>query len=138
MLGMSESVGTDRPRKHILVLDIPTYGGYDPDEPEAQGRVGREGISISTIKDLEAIFDGVPVDEVETLFVAYESTISCIAMYITYAERRGIPQERLRIRANKILYGQWLPCFALDRRIQYGRPFSSQIFLSPWSSAITL
>ncbi len=113
-LGMSQSVGTDRPAPFTLLIDSVTMQGYDPDEPEARGRVGRGGLSLSTMEDMEALCAGAPLDEVETILIAINSSMVAVAMYIVNAERHGVPQHKLRMKANNLLYGQWywdIACF---------------------------
>ncbi len=90
-----------------LTTDLPTQRGYDPDEPEARGRVGSCGLSISTIKDMETLFDGVQLDNVSIQFIPYEASLAVLALFVVYAERRGIPTERLFLRANNFLYRGW-------------------------------
>ncbi len=103
-LGMSQGVGTDRPAPCTFVADYPTMRGYDPDEPAAWGWVGRDGVSISTMRDMEAMFDGSSLDEMETVFVAHDTSMACFALYIAYAKRRGVPQHKLRAKCNNQLY----------------------------------
>ncbi len=90
-----------------LLIDLPTQRGYDPDEPEARGRVGGCGVSLSTLKDIEMLFSGVSLEDICVQFIAFDSSLTALAMYVVHAERRGIPQEKLFLRANNILYRQW-------------------------------
>lgn len=80
-----------------LFRDMPTIIGIDPDHPMALGEVGREGVSICTIQDMEEIFDGIPLEKVSTVLLA-ASTVSPIILsfYIALAEKRLIDPARLR------------------------------------------
>ncbi len=106
-LGFTQSMGTGKPAPATLLIDLPTMYGYDADAPEARGRVGRDGMSLSTIRDLEILFQDAPLDQFETIFIAHDSSISCVAMYIAYAQRRGIPQEKLRLKGCNPIYRWW-------------------------------
>lgn len=106
-IGMSQGVGTDRPAPFTLLIDLPTQRGYDADEPAARGRVGCDGVSISTMRDLDLLFHGVPLDQVETIFISPDPSMAMLAHYIVYAERQGLPQQKLRLKACNLLYRQY-------------------------------
>jgi len=76
-------------------FDMPTLMGYDPDHPLAMGEVGREGVSVATVEDMERLFDGIPLDKVTTSMTINAPAICLLAFYIVVAERRGIPPEAL-------------------------------------------
>jgi len=76
-------------------FDMPTLMGYDPDAPEAIGEFGKCGVAISSLADMEVLFDGIPVDEVTTSMTINSPAAVIWAMYIAAAEKRGIPMERL-------------------------------------------
>jgi methylmalonyl-CoA mutase N-terminal domain/subunit len=76
-------------------FDMPTLMGYDADHARALGEVGREGTAVSTIEDMEALFDGIPLDEVTTSMTVNCSASIILAMYFAVAERRGIPMSKL-------------------------------------------
>lgn len=80
---------------YFLAGDIPSNNGMDPDEPEARGRIGVCGVSLSTLKDFEILFSGLPLDRLNTIFSLFESSSSALALYITYAENCGYPKEKL-------------------------------------------
>jgi methylmalonyl-CoA mutase, N-terminal domain len=76
-------------------FDMPTLMGYDCDHPRARGEVGKEGVSVSSLADMEALFDGIKLDEVTT-----SMTINCTAsilhaMYLVLAEKQGVSWDRL-------------------------------------------
>ncbi len=109
-LGMAYHVGEhaeEKPAPYTLLIDLPTQQGYDPDAPEAQGKVGECGLSISNMWELERLFDGKPIDKTEVIFITPDSALPCIAQYIVYGENRGIPAERLRLKSCNIWYHQW-------------------------------
>jgi methylmalonyl-CoA mutase N-terminal domain/subunit len=70
-------------------FDMPTLMGYDADSDRALGEVGREGVAISTIADMETLFDGIRLDEVTTSMTVNCSASILLAMYLVVAERQG-------------------------------------------------
>ena len=76
-------------------FDMPTLMGYDADHARSLGEVGREGVSVSTLADMEALFDGIPLDQVTTSMTVNCSASIILAMYFAMAERRGIPLTAL-------------------------------------------
>ncbi|MGC1677664.1 MAG: methylmalonyl-CoA mutase family protein [Candidatus Binataceae bacterium] len=74
-------------------FDMPTLMGYDADHERAQGEVGREGVSVSTIHDMTRLFDKIPLDKVTTSMTVNCSASVLLAMYLVVAERAGIPWE---------------------------------------------
>jgi methylmalonyl-CoA mutase N-terminal domain/subunit len=79
-----------------VAFDMPTLMGYDSDHPRALGEVGREGVAIDTIADMEALFDGIPLDQVSTSMTINGPAPIIWAMYLVAAERQGVPWDRLR------------------------------------------
>ncbi len=76
-------------------FDMPTLYGYDTDAPQALGEFGKCGVAISSLADMEILFDGIPVDQVTTSMTINSPAAMIWAMYIAAAERRGIPREKL-------------------------------------------
>jgi methylmalonyl-CoA mutase N-terminal domain/subunit len=76
-------------------FDMPTLMGYDADHPRALGEVGREGVSVSSLADMEALFAGIPLAEVTTSMTVNCSASIILAMYFAMAERRGVPLSAL-------------------------------------------
>ena len=76
-------------------FDMPTLMGYDADHPRALGEVGREGVSVSSLADMEALFDGIPLADVTTSMTVNCSASVILAMYFAMAERRGVPLSAL-------------------------------------------
>ena len=76
-------------------FDMPTLMGYDPDHPLSKGEVGKEGVSVATIEDMELLFKDIPLDKVTTSFTINAPAIIILAMYVVAAENKGIPPEKL-------------------------------------------
>jgi methylmalonyl-CoA mutase N-terminal domain/subunit len=76
-------------------FDMPTLMGYDADHPRARGEVGREGVAVSSLADMETLFDGIPLDRVSTSMTVNCTASVLLAMYFAMAERRGIPLAAL-------------------------------------------
>ncbi len=76
-------------------FDMPTLMGYDADHERAQGEVGREGVSVSSIHDMVRLFDKIPLDRVTTSMTVNCSASVLLAMYLIVAERQGIPWDRV-------------------------------------------
>ena len=76
-------------------FDMPTLMGYDPDHPLARGEVGREGVSVASVADVERLFAGIPLDKVTTSMTINAPAVVLLAFYVVAAERRGIPPEAL-------------------------------------------
>ena len=78
-----------------VAFDYPTLYGYDTDDPESIGEFGRCGVAVSSMKDMEILFDGIPMDEVSTSMTINGPAAIIWAMYIGAAEKRGVPMEKL-------------------------------------------
>jgi methylmalonyl-CoA mutase N-terminal domain/subunit len=76
-------------------FDMPTLMGYDPDDARARGEVGREGVSVATVADVERLFDGIALDHVTTSMTINAPAVVLLAFYVVVAERRGIGPEAL-------------------------------------------
>ena len=79
-----------------VAFDLPTQIGYDADDPIAQGEVGKVGVSISSIKDMEQLFDQIPLDKVSTSMTINAPAGVLLAMYIAVAKRQGADMRELR------------------------------------------
>ena len=77
-------------------FDMPTLMGYDCDSPKAMGEVGKCGVSVSTIADMEELFAGIPLGDVTTSMTINGPAIVILAMYYAMAENRGVPKEKVR------------------------------------------
>ncbi|WP_255169997.1 methylmalonyl-CoA mutase family protein [Natrononativus amylolyticus] len=77
-------------------FDMPTLMGLDSDDPMSDGEVGREGVAVDTLRDMEILFDGINVGEVSTSFTINPSAPVIYAMYIALADQQGVPREEVR------------------------------------------
>src|SRR5437879_6155318 len=76
-------------------FDMPTLMGYDADHPRARGEVGREGVAVSSLADMEALFAGIPLERVTTSMTVNCTASVVLAMYFAMAKRRGVPLGQL-------------------------------------------
>lgn len=76
-------------------FDLPTLYGYDTDAPQAEGEFGKCGVAVSSLADMQVLFDGIPVDRVTTSMTINSPAAIIWAMYIAAAEKRGIPRAKL-------------------------------------------
>jgi len=103
--GFGTPEDTNRRFKYLLsqgqtglstAFDMPTLMGYDSDSPMARGEVGREGVSVSSLEDMEILFDGIDLDQVTTSMTVNCSASIIFAMYLVMAEKKGVSWDRLR------------------------------------------
>lgn len=78
-----------------VAFDLPTQIGYDSDHPLAEGEVGKVGVAIDSLKDMEVLFDGIPLGKVSTSMTINAPAAVLLAMYIAVAEKQGVPMENL-------------------------------------------
>jgi methylmalonyl-CoA mutase N-terminal domain/subunit len=78
-----------------VAYDMPTLYGYDTDDPQAEGEFGTCGVAVSSLADMEILFDGIPLDEVTTSMTINSPAAMIWAMYLVNAEKRGIPWDKL-------------------------------------------
>ncbi|MDQ3995665.1 MAG: methylmalonyl-CoA mutase family protein [Gemmatimonadota bacterium] len=79
-----------------VAFDFPTLMGYDSDHPRSEGEVGKTGVAISSLADMETLFDGIPLDRVSTSMTINGPAIILWAFYVAAAERQGVPSAKLR------------------------------------------
>jgi methylmalonyl-CoA mutase N-terminal domain/subunit len=79
-----------------VAFDLPTLMGYDTDAPEALGEFGKCGVAVSSLRDMEILFDGIPLGEVTTSMTINSPAAVIWAFYIAAAEKQGVPMENLR------------------------------------------
>lgn len=79
-----------------IAFDLPTQIGYDSDHPLAQGEVGKVGVAIDSLADMEVLLDGIPLDKVSTSMTINATAAILLAMYIVVAEKQGIKPAALR------------------------------------------
>lgn len=78
-----------------VAFDMPTIMGYDSDHPRAFGEVGRVGVAIDSLQDMETLFDGIPLDKVSTSMTTNAPASILWSMYIAAAEKQGVPSNKL-------------------------------------------
>ncbi len=78
-----------------VAFDLPTQIGYDSDHPLSEGEVGKVGVAIDSLADMEVLFDGIPLDKVSTSMTINAPAAVLLAMYIAVAEKQGVSPEAL-------------------------------------------
>ena len=78
-----------------VAFDLPTQIGYDSDDPMSRGEVGRVGVAIDSLRDMEILMDGIPLDKVSTSMTINSPAAVLLAMYIVVAEKQGVPVDKL-------------------------------------------
>jgi len=77
-------------------FDMPTLMGYDSDHPRSVGEVGREGVAIDSLADMETLFDGIPLGDVSTSMTINSPAAMLLAFYVCVGEQQGVQRDRLR------------------------------------------
>jgi methylmalonyl-CoA mutase N-terminal domain/subunit len=77
-------------------FDMPTLMGYDSDHPRSEGEVGREGVAIDSLADMETLFAGIPLGEVSTSMTINSPAAILLAFYVCVGEQQGVPRDALR------------------------------------------
>lgn len=78
-----------------VAFDLPTQIGYDSDDPMAEGEVGKVGVAIDSLEDMEILFDQIPLDKVSTSMTINAPASVLLCMYIAVAEKQGVPKEKI-------------------------------------------
>ena len=78
-----------------VAFDLPTQIGYDSDHPMSEGAVGRVGVAVDTLADMEIIFKDIPLDRVSTSMTINSPATVLLAMYIAVGEKQGVPKDKL-------------------------------------------
>ncbi|MGI5901149.1 MAG: acyl-CoA mutase large subunit family protein [Desulfitobacteriia bacterium] len=79
-----------------VAFDLPTQIGYDSDDPIAQGEIGKVGVAIDSLADMEILFDGIPLDKVSTSMTINAPAAVLLAFYLAVAEKQGVAYEDLK------------------------------------------
>jgi len=79
-----------------VAFDFPTLMGYDSDHPRSEGEVGKCGVAISSLADMEMLFDGIPLDQVSTSMTINGPAVILYCFYIAAAEKQGVDSKKLR------------------------------------------
>jgi methylmalonyl-CoA mutase, N-terminal domain len=77
-------------------FDMPTLMGYDSDHPRSLGEVGREGVAVDSLADMETLFAGIPLGDVSTSMTINGPAAMLLAFYVSVAEQQGVPRDELR------------------------------------------
>ena len=102
--GYATAADTNRRFRYLLeqgqtglsvAFDLPTQIGYDSDHPQAQGEVGKVGVPICSLEDMEVLFDSIPLDRVSTSMTINATASVLLCLYIAAAKRQGAPQEKV-------------------------------------------
>ncbi|HUE27906.1 MAG TPA: methylmalonyl-CoA mutase family protein [Solirubrobacteraceae bacterium] len=125
--GFGTAAETNRRFRYLLdhgqtglstAFDMPSLMGHDSDHPRSLGEVGREGVAIDSLEDMETLFQGIPLDQVSVSMTINAPAAIMLAFYVVAAERRGIGPERLAgtiqtdILKEYIAQKEW--CFPVD------------------------
>ncbi len=78
-----------------VAFDLATQIGYDSDHPMARGEVGRTGVAIDSLEDMETLFDGIPLDKVSTSMTINSTAVVLLALYIAVGKKQGVPTDKL-------------------------------------------
>ena len=78
-----------------IAFDLPTQTGYDSDHPMSTGEVGRAGVPIDSLADMETVLDGIPLDRVSTSMTINATASILLALYVAVARKQGVPLDRL-------------------------------------------
>ncbi len=102
--GFGTPEDTNRRFKYLLqhgvnglstAFDMPALMGYDADHPMSRGEVGKEGVAISSLRDFEILFDGIPLGDVTTSMTINATAVIALAMYVAVGEKQGVPRAKL-------------------------------------------
>lgn len=103
--GFGTAAETNRRFKYLLergqtglsvAFDLATQIGYDSDHSMAQGEVGRTGVAIDSLEDMETLFDGIPLDKVSTSMTINSTAVILLAMYVLVGRKQGVSPEQLK------------------------------------------
>ena len=79
-----------------MAFDLPTQIGHDPDSPQAEGEVGKVGVSISSLKDMQTVFNGIELGKVSTSMTINSTASTLLAYYIAVGQSQGFSSKQLR------------------------------------------
>src|SRR5262249_61667288 len=92
-----------------VAFDLPTQHGYDSDDPRARGEVGLVGVPVNSLRDLETLFDGIPLDRVSPANAINAPAAVILAMYVALAERQGGALSKLAGSTQNHILNQFIP-----------------------------
>jgi methylmalonyl-CoA mutase N-terminal domain/subunit len=101
-----------------VAFDFPTLMGYDSDHPRSEGEVGKCGVAISSLADMETLFEGIPLDQVTVSMTINGPAIILFCFYVAAAERQGVPAHALRGTVQNDILKEYMAqhawCFPID------------------------
>jgi methylmalonyl-CoA mutase N-terminal domain/subunit len=102
--GFADAEESNRRFKYLLeqgqtglsvAFDLPTQMGFDSDNPMVRADVGRVGVAVDTLRDMEILFEGIPLDKITTSFTINATAAIILVMYLAVAEKQGVPLEKV-------------------------------------------
>jgi len=102
--GFADAEESNRRFKYLLeqgqtglsvAFDLPTQMGFDSDNPMVRADVGRVGVAVDTLRDMEILFDGIPLDQITTSFTINATAAIILAMYLAVAEKQGVQMDKV-------------------------------------------
>ena len=102
--GFADAEESNRRFKYLLgqgqtglsvAFDLPTQMGFDSDNPMVLADIGRVGVAVDTLRDMEILFDGIPLDKITTSFTINATAAIILSMYLAVAEKQGVPPEKV-------------------------------------------
>jgi methylmalonyl-CoA mutase N-terminal domain/subunit len=102
--GFADAEESNRRFKYLLeqgqtglsvAFDLPTQMGFDSDNPMVRADVGRVGVAVDTLRDMEILFDSIPLDKITTSFTINATAAVILAMYLAVAEKQGVPMDKV-------------------------------------------
>ena len=102
--GFADAEESNRRFKYLLdqgqsglsvAFDLPTQTGFDSDNPMVKNDVGRVGVVVDTLRDMEILFDNIPLDKITTSFTINATAAIILAMYLAVAEKQGVPMDKV-------------------------------------------
>lgn len=102
--GFADAEESNRRFKYLLdqgqsglsvAFDLPTQTGFDSDNPMVKSDIGRVGVAVDTLRDMEILFDNIPLDKITTSFTINATAAIILAMYLAVAEKQGVPMDKV-------------------------------------------
>src|SRR6202011_4424537 len=102
--GFGSAIESNRRYRYLLsqgqtglsvAFDLPTQMGMDSDHPLAEGEVGKVGVAIDSLEDMQTLFDGIPLDRVSTSMTINSTAAILLALYVAVAKKQGVSLKRL-------------------------------------------
>src|SRR6202140_3932486 len=91
-----------------VAFDLPTQTGYDPDDGQARGEVGKVGVPVPHLGEMRTLFEGIPLDEMNTSMTINATAMWLIGMYLALADEQGVPYEKLSGTTQNDIFKEYL------------------------------